>query len=103
MPSHTLTFCVPLALLVFPVPLLAQTASSPEGKRLARLLDGMKVEELWKPGIAVHWKSGKPDPEGRQKATHCSAFAASTCAHLGVYLLRPPQHSQTLLANAQAD
>lgn len=36
-------------------------------------------------------------------ATHCSAFAASLSERPGVYLLRPPEHSQILLASAQAE
>jgi hypothetical protein len=74
---------------------------TPEGKHLARVLDSMNAERLWLPGQAVHWRTGKRDPDGRQRATHCSAFVAAACARLGVYILRPPAHSQVLLANAQ--
>lgn len=33
--------------------------------------------------------------------THCSAFAAAIGERLGIYMLRPPDHPQTLLASAQ--
>ncbi len=33
--------------------------------------------------------------------THCSAFVAAAAEKLGAYILRPPEHSQVLLANAQ--
>jgi hypothetical protein len=55
----------------------------------------------------VNWETGKPDKdadyEGPGRHTHCSAFAAAAAKRLGVYLLRPPEHGQALLANAQAD
>jgi hypothetical protein len=35
------------------------------------------------------------------KHTHCSAFVAAAAKKLGVYILRPPEHGQKLLANAQ--
>jgi hypothetical protein len=54
----------------------------------------------------VNWETGEPDRdgayEGPNKHTHCSAFAAAAAKHMGVYLLRPPEHGQQLLANAQA-
>jgi len=76
-------------------------ASTPAGRRLARVLDGMDVEHHWLPGIRVSWRSGQPTQPRRHAATHCSAFAAAACDRLGVYILRPPTHSQILLANAQ--
>ena len=48
-----------------------------------------------------------PIPKGKDwpalLATHCSAFAASEAEKLGIYLLHPPEHSATLLANAQQE
>ena len=82
----------------------AQTPAStitPAGARLAQILDEMDVEHRWLPGQGIHWRTGEPDPSSRQHATHCSAFGAAACDRLGVYLLRPPEHSQVLLANAQ--
>ncbi|MBK9082579.1 MAG: hypothetical protein IPL88_11140 [Rhizobiales bacterium] len=58
------------------------------------------------PGARVDWESGLPNgrPITRPgRHTHCSAFVAAAALRLGVYILRPPEHGQTLLANAQAD
>jgi len=74
---------------------------TPAGKHLAEVLDSMQVEKHWLAGETVHWRTGKPDPKGKQGATHCSAFVAAVGARLGIYLLRPPEHSQELLASAQ--
>jgi hypothetical protein len=76
------------------------------GQQLATVLDGMNVEVLWIANQHVNWETGEPDRgaayEGPGKHTHCSAFAAAAAKQLGVYLLRPPEHGQLLLANAQA-
>jgi glutamine amidotransferase-like uncharacterized protein len=72
-----------------------------KARDFARVLDEMDVEKYWQPGIAIHWKTGKHDPQQSQHATHCSAFVAAACERFGVYILRPPDHSQVLLANAQ--
>jgi hypothetical protein len=76
------------------------------GRRLAGILDGMNVESLWLAHQHVNWETGEPDRggeyEGPNKHTHCSAFAAAAAKRMGVYLLRPPEHGQQLLANAQA-
>jgi hypothetical protein len=72
------------------------------GQRLASVLDGMHVEILWLAHERVDWKTGKPDPgEPPTTSTHCSAFAAAVGLRLGVYMLRPPEHGQLLLASAQ--
>jgi hypothetical protein len=80
---------------------------SPAGDRLASFLDGMQVESLWLANEHVNWETGKPDRggeyEGPGRHTHCSAFAAAAAKRLGVYLLRPPEHGQSLLSNAQAE
>jgi hypothetical protein len=80
------------------------TVVSPKGLRLANALDAMGVEGKWIAGAHIDWETGLPDgrPErmpGRH--THCSAFVASAAKSLGVYILRPPEHGQVLLANAQ--
>jgi hypothetical protein len=49
----------------------------------------------------AQWRAAAPAPNGRPAATHCSAFVASFSKRLGIYILRPPEHSPTLLANAQ--
>lgn len=79
---------------------------SAKGEVLGRFLDSLDVEHKWPAGDHVDWETGLPD--GRVvrtpgKHTHCSAFTASAAKQLGVYLLRPPEHSPVLLANAQFD
>jgi hypothetical protein len=77
---------------------------TPAGMRLARFLDASKVTQLWQPGWHVDWQTGESDrsmPGGPEAKTHCSAFVAAMADRLGVYVLRPPQHPQNLLANAQ--
>src|SRR5580658_4924287 len=77
------------------------------GDRLAETLDSMQVESLWLAGEHVNWESGEPDRgagfEGEDNHSHCSAFAAAAASRLGIYLLRPPEHGQQLLANAQSE
>lgn len=79
----------------------AHSVVTPKGNHLARVLDEMDVPRYWKAGVGIDWRTGRQDPRQSQHATHCSAFAAAACDRLGVYILRPPQHSQVLLANAQ--
>lgn len=70
-----------------------------KGKELRTFLNDMDVENYWLSGKQVNWKTGKPiDKEG---ATHCSAFVAAAAYRLNIYILRPPEHGQKLLANAQ--
>jgi len=80
---------------------------TPAGDRLASTLDSMEVESLWLAHEHVNWETGEPDrgasDEGPGNHTHCSAFAAAAAKKFGVYLLRPPEHGQLLLANAQAE
>jgi hypothetical protein len=80
---------------------------TPAGWQLGATLDAMNVETLWLAHEHVNWETGQPDRDGEDEGTgyhtHCSAFAAAACKRLGVYLLRPPEHGQQLLANAQAD
>ncbi len=74
------------------------------GQRLARLLDGTGVDHLWLRGWHVNWETGAPDrdaPGGGEAKTHCSAFVAAIAERLHIYVLRPPEHPQNLLANAQ--
>jgi hypothetical protein len=70
------------------------------------MLESMDVESLWLAHAHVNWETGKPDKgedyAGPGRSTHCSAFAAAVGKQLGVYMLRPPEHGQILLANAQA-
>jgi hypothetical protein len=79
-------------------------AINAEGVKLERILDDTRVESRWPAGVHVSWETGIPDGKaehGEGKHTHCSAFVASVAKHLGIYILRPPEHAQVLLANAQ--
>ena len=80
---------------------------SVRGYRLQAVLDGMDVESLWLAHEHVNWETGAPDKgpdyDGPGRSTHCSAFAAALAKKLGVYMLRPPDHGQILLANAQTE
>lgn len=87
-------------------------AIEPEGEALAARLDAFHVEQHWLRGDRrVRWRTGDVTPESDgqlppkllKDETHCSAFAAAAAEKLGVYLLHPPEHSQVLLASAQAD
>jgi hypothetical protein len=103
-----------LALLALTSATSAQEIS-PNGKKLASILDQMEVEKRWLSGRYVNWESGEPIEKAvtdGKPHTHCSAFVASATKKLGLYVLRPkgkddPEgvagHSETLLANAQYD
>jgi hypothetical protein len=76
------------------------------GARLVNMLNQTRVEELWPAGVHVSWETGEPDGRPEKtggKHTHCSVFVAATARKLGVYILRPPEHGELLLANAQYD
>lgn len=76
---------------------------TPNGERLLARLNASGVDHLWLPHQHIHWETGEleKEPYGRPAATHCSAFVAAFSKGLGIYVLRPPDHSLTLLANAQ--
>jgi hypothetical protein len=97
-------------LLAGALPVVAAAGGAPccgpvtaDGARLARFLDGTGVDHLWLPGFRVDWQTGTALEawHDSRSHTHCSAFAASAAMRLGVYVLRPPEHRETLLANAQ--
>jgi hypothetical protein len=76
------------------------------GRHLAKVLDQMDVEHHWLAETPVKWRTGEPldrKVEDNKHHTHCSAFVAAAAAELGIYILRPPQHSSTMLADAQYD
>jgi hypothetical protein len=79
---------------------------TPAGQKLVEFYDSLNVDKLWIAGKYVDWKTGvaldKPVTDNSSH-THCSAMAASACERLGIYILRPPEHKATLLANAQYD
>jgi hypothetical protein len=99
----------PLILLIAAVPVGAAASSpccgpiSAAGARMVAFLDASGVDRLWLAGYRVEWDTGSPISRWTDTSqhTHCSAFAASASMRLGVYLLRPPEHTSTLLANAQ--
>ena len=73
------------------------------GNQLRTFYLGLNVENLWIAGSHINWETGvadKPDATSGTH-THCSAFVAAACKRLNVYILRPPEHKQLLLANAQ--
>ncbi len=75
-----------------------------KGAALAQMLDGTGVDHLWMSGWHVDWQTGeanRAEPGGSEAHTHCSAFVAAIAERGGIYILRPPQHPQQLLANAQ--
>lgn len=96
---------LPVLLLLLVLPGAAQApAVTQAGEELARRLDSLDVERRWLPGRApVDWRTGEiTGPEKYERRhTRCSQFAAAACMSLEVYLLRPPEHSTYLLANAQ--
>jgi len=76
------------------------------GPRLTEFLDALPVTTRWLHHHRVVWQTGQqnaPEGTGPMAHTHCSAFVAAAALMLDIYLLRPPFHSQELLANAQAD
>ncbi len=102
---RSVAFVIAAAFLMLAGPTLASGDKS-DGRRLGLFLDSLQVESRWPAGVHVDWETGLPDGRVEHfegKHTHCSAFVASAAKQLGVYILRPPEHGQTLLANAQYD
>jgi hypothetical protein len=96
---------VAASLLFFAAAGHAQTIT-PKAAAIFDTVDAMDVEHHWPAGLHVNWETGQPDgrPESAVgKHTHCSAFVAAAAKKFGIYILRPPEHPQTLLANAQYD
>lgn len=73
------------------------------GKQLKSFYLGMDVLHKWQAGQHISWQTGEPDDPDAVSGiqTHCSAFVAAACGRRGIYILRPPEHKQELLANAQ--
>jgi hypothetical protein len=81
-------------------------SATPAAIQLFQAIDALNVESHWPAGVHVNWQTGVPDgkPEKTDgKHTHCSAFVAAAAKQVGIYILRPPEHGQVLLANAQYD
>src|SRR5438445_3542081 len=95
-----------LSLLISGSPQVRAEDIAPQARQNFAAIDALDVEHHWPAGVHVHWQSGEPDgkPESATgKHTHCSAFVAAAAKHLGIYILRPPEHAHTLLPNAQFD
>ncbi|MDE1163154.1 MAG: hypothetical protein PW792_14620 [Acidobacteriaceae bacterium] len=79
---------------------------SKPGQLLDRVIDSMHVDALWQPQVHINWLTGQQDEPasstGPDRATHCSSFTAALGYKLDIYMLRPPDHPQQLLASAQA-
>ena len=75
------------------------------GLKLRQFYLNENVENRWLAGQHINWETGEPDNPNATKGikTHCSAFVASVCKQLNIYILRPPEHKTELLANAQFD
>ena len=75
------------------------------GVKLKQFYLKQHVDSLWTAGHHVNWQTGAADQPNATKdiASHCSAFVASVCWQMGIYILRPPEHDTELLANAQFD
>ncbi|WP_157578386.1 hypothetical protein [Rudaea cellulosilytica] len=98
--------CLAFSLLVASSPQVYADGIAPQARQNFVSIDALDVEHHWPAGVHVHWESGEPDgkPEsGIGKHTHCSVFVAAAAKLLGIYILRPPEHKQILLANAQVD
>ena len=83
-----------------------QTYTAAGGARLTEFLDALPVTTRWLSGHHIVWQTGQqnaPEGVGTAASSHCSAFVAATAQTLDIYVLRPPDHGQELLANAQAD
>jgi hypothetical protein len=77
---------------------------TPAGQQLLQVLLGLDVEHHWLENRRVYWETGNPKGMvhiSSKPDTHCSAFAAAAGRRLDVYMLRPPEHSQSFLASAQ--
>lgn len=79
---------------------MAEEGITPCGQKLAGYYDSLDVEHLWLANERVEWMTGQTIP-GSHKGSHCSTFVAAVCRRMGIYILRPPDHPQKLLADAQ--
>ncbi len=75
------------------------------GDQLKKFYLGLNVEHLWIEGNHINWKTGEANSPDATIGihTHCSAFVAAACERMGIYILRPPQNGQILLAKGQYD
>lgn len=97
-----LIICLCLVFVFGMTSLKAERMSSAR-QHLSQLLDQMDVESRWLPHQPIYWEDGSNDSTKREIASHCSAFVAAVAYKTNTYILRPPDHSEVLLANAQAE
>jgi hypothetical protein len=74
------------------------------GERLRVFIDGTHVETRWIANYHIVWQTGQrngPAEGGPAHHTHCSAYVAAVALYLDIYILRPPNHPELRLANAQ--
>ncbi len=77
-----------------------------KAKHVFEQIDALDVEHKWPANVHVDWQTGVPDGKTESKSgnhTHCSTFVAAAAKVFGIYILRPPDHSQNFLASAQSD
>ncbi|MFA6568503.1 MAG: hypothetical protein WCS96_09850 [Victivallales bacterium] len=96
----------------------SQATVTERGIALSKTLDSMHVDRKWLSSAEnIDWRTGdiknsppsanprekdkKHSPTSKKTHTHCSSFVASVCENLGIYILRPPEHSAVMLSNAQ--
>jgi hypothetical protein len=106
MVSRLFVRCAWMAALILGLASVQAEPVTPAGQTVFQIIDSLDVEHHWPAGEHVSWETGIPDgkPESATgKHTHCSAFVAAAAKRLGIYVLRPPDHPQVLLANAQYD
>ena len=101
------TICLTFSLfLCLSIEIPALEPILPAAQTMLRVLEGMDVDKHWLSGGIVNWKTGEPTGQpvsDSGKHTHCSQFAAAAAERFGIYLLRPPEHTSVLLANAQSE
>jgi hypothetical protein len=100
--------CVVLLLLLLQINILHAQRIFPlttQGVQLRNYYLQLHVTGLWIKGHHINWETGEPDDPNADHniKTHCSVFVAAACERKNVYILRPPAHKQSLLANAQYD
>lgn len=98
--------CLMILCLWWSLPAVSAKVISPAAVTLFQSIDSLDVEHHWLAGAHVAWETGIPDGHAESavgRHTHCSAFVAAAAKRAGIYILRPPEHPQTLLANAQYD
>ncbi len=75
------------------------------GEKLKQFYQSLNVETRWISGQHINWETGEPSErdDTHNLKTHCAAFVAAACEKLKIVILRPPEHAQDLLSNAQFD